>query len=145
MGLTFNLSSRFLTAFASFFLFLSSSIYSTSFSFSFFFSRELGHKSPASREPSRGRIKPLGLKEQNHPNRGLHCLVSLLLLSLPLLYLPCYFCLSVFLSFHHSGFPQTISHHLLFSLLRRRFSLDYHPSIIHNDYTSLCLLFHLLF
>lgn len=75
------------------------------FFFFFFFSRELGHKSPASREPSRGRIKPLGLKEQNHPNRGLHCLVSFLLLSLSLLYLPCYFCLSVFL-FITPDFPR---------------------------------------
>lgn len=64
--------------------------------------------------------KPLGLKEQNHPNRGLHCLVSFLLLSLSLLYLPCYFCLSVFLSFHCSRFPQAylfISHHLSPSLV----------------------------
>lgn len=61
--------------------------------------------------------------------------------------------ISVFLSFFlfiAPDFPRPISssltifHHLSFSLLRRRFYLDYHPSIIRND-TLLCLLFHLIF
>lgn len=71
--------------------------------------------------------------EGTEPSKQGASLPCLILIIIIIIVISSLLFLSFCLSFHHSGFPQTVSHHLSFSLLRRRFPLDYHPSIIHND------------